>query len=100
MKMRQVLMAAVVLAALGAICDVTSLTGFNRALTAQGLKVMSGWANPGLKALMEVAQAKPGPAGEPLARRDQGLDLPPAGGDVVTCGDGGPAAQQGQDEQG
>lgn len=50
------------LAALGAVCDVTRLTGFNRALTAQGLKVMSAWANPGLKALLEVAKAKPGPA--------------------------------------
>ena len=50
------------LAALGAICDVTRLTGFNRALAAQGLKVMSGWANPGLKALMAVAKAE-GPAG-------------------------------------
>jgi single-stranded-DNA-specific exonuclease len=50
------------LAALGAVCDVTALTGFNRALTAQGLKVMSGWANPGLKALMAVAQSAPGPA--------------------------------------
>ena len=49
------------LAALGAVCDVTQLTGFNRALTSQGLKVMSGWANPGLKALMEVASAQ-GPA--------------------------------------
>ncbi len=46
------------LAALGAICDVTQLVGFNRALAAQGLKVMSGWANPGLAALMEVAGAK------------------------------------------
>ena len=43
------------LAAMGAICDVTSLTGFNRALAAQGLKVMSGWRNPGLRALMSVA---------------------------------------------
>jgi single-stranded-DNA-specific exonuclease len=50
------------LAALGAICDVTALTGFNRALAAQGLKVMSGWTNPGLKALLEVAGSK-GPAG-------------------------------------
>ncbi|HTX50085.1 MAG TPA: single-stranded-DNA-specific exonuclease RecJ [Caulobacteraceae bacterium] len=50
------------LAALGAICDVTQLVGFNRALAAQGLKVMSGWANPGLKALMDVA-ASTGPAG-------------------------------------
>jgi single-stranded-DNA-specific exonuclease len=49
------------LAALGAVCDVTKLAGFNRALTAQGLKVMSNWANPGLKALMEVAKAS-GPA--------------------------------------
>jgi single-stranded-DNA-specific exonuclease len=50
------------LAALGAVCDVTRLTGFNRALTAQGLKVMSGWANPGLKALLAVAGGKEGPA--------------------------------------
>lgn len=49
------------LAAMGAVCDVTQLTGFNRALTAQGLKVMSGWANPGLKALMDVAKGQ-GPA--------------------------------------
>ena len=49
------------LAALGAICDVTQLVGFNRALTAQGLKVMSNWGNPGLKALLDVAQSK-GPA--------------------------------------
>ncbi len=45
------------LAAMGAICDVTALTGFNRALAAQGLKVMSGWRNLGLKALVEVAKA-------------------------------------------
>lgn len=49
------------LAAMGAVCDVTQLTGFNRALVAQGLKVMSGWGNPGLKALMEVAKSQ-GPA--------------------------------------
>ncbi|HEX3407048.1 MAG TPA: DHH family phosphoesterase, partial [Caulobacteraceae bacterium] len=46
------------LAALGAICDVTRLVGFNRALASQGLKVMSGWANPGLSALVDVASAK------------------------------------------
>ena len=50
------------LAALGAVCDVTSLTGFNRALTAQGLKVMSGWRNPGLKALLLAAGATEAPA--------------------------------------
>eukprot|EP01030_Chromulinospumella_sphaerica_P032216 gene32216-32939_t len=49
------------LAAMGAVCDVTSLTGFNRALAAQGLKVMSGWRNIGLKALLDVAKAQ-GPA--------------------------------------
>lgn len=49
------------LAAMGAVCDVTQLTGFNRALAAQGLKVMSAWANPGLKALMDVAKGQ-GPA--------------------------------------
>jgi single-stranded-DNA-specific exonuclease len=49
------------LAALGAVCDVTQLVGFNRALTAQGLKVMSAWANPGLKALLQVAGGS-GPA--------------------------------------
>lgn len=50
------------LAALGAICDVTGLTGFNRALTGLGLKVMSNWGNPGLKALLAVAGNEPGPA--------------------------------------
>lgn len=49
------------LAAMGAICDVTQLTGFNRALTAQGLKVMSNWRNPGLNALMQIAKGQ-GPA--------------------------------------
>jgi single-stranded-DNA-specific exonuclease len=49
------------LAAMGAICDVTRLTGFNRALAAQGLKVMSGWRNPGLRALLAVAKGQ-GPA--------------------------------------
>ena len=45
------------LAALGAVCDVTSLTGFTRALTSQGLKVMSKWANPGLAALAQIGKA-------------------------------------------
>ncbi|KDP94272.1 single-stranded DNA exonuclease [Brevundimonas sp. EAKA] len=50
------------LAALGAICDVTALTGFNRALTGLGLKVMSDWKNPGLRALLAAAGAEQGPA--------------------------------------
>ncbi len=43
------------LSALGAICDVTALTGFNRALASQGLKVMSRRENAGINALMQVA---------------------------------------------
>ena len=50
------------LAAMGAICDVTGLTGFNRALTSLGLRVMSNWANPGLRALLAAAGSEPGPA--------------------------------------
>ncbi|ESQ84291.1 recombinase RecJ [Asticcacaulis sp. AC466] len=46
------------LSALGAICDVTALTGFNRALAAQGLKIMSKRQNAGIKALMDVAGDK------------------------------------------
>jgi single-stranded-DNA-specific exonuclease len=44
------------LVALGTICDVVALTGLNRALAAQGLKVMGRRSNPGLKALCDVAQ--------------------------------------------
>jgi single-stranded-DNA-specific exonuclease len=46
------------LAAMGAICDVTQLVGFNRAIAVLGLKVMSAWGNPGLAALMQVAGDK------------------------------------------
>ena len=50
------------LAALGAVCDVTQLIGFNRALVALGLKAMSKWSNPGLAALMAAAKAPLRPA--------------------------------------
>ena len=50
------------LAALGSICDVTQLVRFNRALALLGLRVMSGWGNPGLAALLQTAGAKAGPA--------------------------------------
>jgi single-stranded-DNA-specific exonuclease len=46
------------LTALGEVCDVTQLVGFNRSLTATGLRVMSSWANPGLKALLDVAKGQ------------------------------------------
>ena len=43
------------LVALGTVCDVVPLTGVNRALVTQGLKVMAGRRNPGLTALSDVA---------------------------------------------
>ncbi|MBL6957700.1 MAG: single-stranded-DNA-specific exonuclease RecJ [Rhodospirillales bacterium] len=43
------------LVALGTVCDVVPLIGVNRALVRQGLKVMAGRANTGLKALSDVA---------------------------------------------
>ena len=43
------------LVALGTVCDVAPLTGLNRALVAQGLKVMGQRRNPGLRALADVA---------------------------------------------
>ena len=43
------------LAALGTICDVVPLTGVNRAIVSQGLKVMSRWQQTGLDALARVA---------------------------------------------
>ena len=51
------------LVALGTVCDVVPLTGVNRALVAQGLKVMAARRNVGLKALADVAgvDSAPGP---------------------------------------
>jgi single-stranded-DNA-specific exonuclease len=43
------------LVALGTVCDVVPLTGINRALVAQGIKVARRNANPGLAALVAVA---------------------------------------------
>jgi single-stranded-DNA-specific exonuclease len=43
------------LVALGTICDVVPLKGINRALVAQGLRVMRNLGNPGIAALAEVA---------------------------------------------
>jgi single-stranded-DNA-specific exonuclease len=44
------------LVALGTVCDVVPLVGLNRALVAQGLKVMARRANIGLAALADVAK--------------------------------------------
>ncbi len=43
------------LAALGTVCDVAPLTGFNRAIVAQGLKVLAKKAYPGVAALAVAA---------------------------------------------
>ena len=51
------LIAMLDLVALATVCDVMPLTGLNRALVAQGLKVMARRERPGMAALLEVAQA-------------------------------------------
>ncbi len=43
------------LVALGTVCDVVPLSGLNRALVTQGLKVLRARQNPGLAALADVA---------------------------------------------
>lgn len=43
------------LVALGTVCDVVPLTGLNRALVGQGLKILRARGNPGLAALADVA---------------------------------------------
>ncbi len=46
------------LAALGTVCDVAPLTGFNRALVRQGLRALDDGANIGLSALAAIAKAQ------------------------------------------
>ncbi|WP_374656500.1 single-stranded-DNA-specific exonuclease RecJ [Dongia sp.] len=48
--------------ALGTVADVVPLTGINRALVAQGLKVMAGRKNIGLAALADVARINERPS--------------------------------------
>jgi single-stranded-DNA-specific exonuclease len=50
------------LVALGTICDVAPLTGINRVLVTQGLKVMTARGNPGIAALADVAGVDEAPA--------------------------------------
>jgi single-stranded-DNA-specific exonuclease len=71
------------LVALGTVCDVVPLTGINRALVAQGLKVMAARANPGLAALADIARLS-----EPPGAYHAGFVLGPrinAGGRVGAC---------------
>lgn len=66
--------------ALGTICDVVPLTGINRAIVAQGLKVMQRRGNTGIAALADVARVD-----EPLNAYHAGFILGPrvnAGGRV------------------
>ena len=52
------LMGLLDLVALATVCDVMPLTGVNRALVCQGLKVMGKRGRPGVAALLEVTQAR------------------------------------------
>jgi single-stranded-DNA-specific exonuclease len=52
------LMALLDLVALATVCDVMPLSGVNRALVYQGLRVMARRARPGVAALLEVTQAR------------------------------------------
>jgi single-stranded-DNA-specific exonuclease len=72
------------LVALGTICDVVPLTGLNRALVAQGLRVMGRRENSGLAALAETARIN-----EPLAAFHSGFLLGPR---VNACGRVGESA--------
>lgn len=54
------------LVALATVCDVMPLTGVNRALVAQGLKVMARRGRAGIAALLEVAQLRDAPTAHTL----------------------------------
>ena len=56
------LLALLDLVALATVCDVMPLTGLNRALVAQGLKLMARRERPGIAALLEVAQVRDRPS--------------------------------------
>lgn len=55
------LLALLDLVALGTVCDVMPLTGLNRVLVTQGLKVMAQRRQPGLAALADVARLNEAP---------------------------------------
>ena len=55
------------LVALGTICDVVPLSGLNRALVAQGVRVAARGANPGLAALARAARIAWPPSAEHFA---------------------------------
>ena len=53
------------LVALGTIADLVPLTGENRLLARQGLRIIEGSERPGLRALMEIAGVRPGQSIKP-----------------------------------
>jgi single-stranded-DNA-specific exonuclease len=55
------LLALLDLVALATVCDVMPLTGLNRALVVQGLKVMGKRGRPGIAALLDVAMVRDRP---------------------------------------
>ena len=68
------------LAALGTICDVVPLTGLNRAIVAQGLKVLSRKKEVGIEALADIAKLS-----VPFTTQDAGFGFGPrinAGGRI------------------
>lgn len=54
------------LVALATVCDVMPLTGFNRALVAQGLKVMARRGRAGIAALLDITGARDAPSAHTL----------------------------------
>ena len=72
------------LVALGTVCDVVPLTGLNRVLVSQGLKVMARRANAGIAALAAVARID-----EPLGAFHSGFMIGPR---VNACGRVGESA--------
>lgn len=60
------LLALLDLVALATVCDVMPLTGFNRALVAQGLKVMGRRGRAGIAALLDVTGARDAPTAHTL----------------------------------
>ena len=60
------LLALLDIVALATVCDVMPLTGFNRALVAQGLKVLAKRGRIGLAALLDVAGQKDMPSAHTL----------------------------------
>lgn len=48
--------------ALGTVCDVVPLTGVNRALVTQGLKILAGRGNLGLRTLLDIAAVAEAPS--------------------------------------